>query len=304
MSDQSTPWRILTAVVVLLTIAVPAYVAYDIYGRGPIPEKRVELFQYAQIDPLRDLSTLGERASFSLRLEKQTINNLVIVRASLENKGGVPILPTDFYEKLSVSVDKPWKIVAVENRSIISPKIQLRWKRVSDSRFEAEPALLNPGDRVDTTIYLTNTEFSDGTSPERGWKEPDVKWDARIANLRGFSEAPDPLARFGGGFGIVVRLSGWALAFTLVAALLFQALYLHLLSRAGFLRDWRWPSISLVLGASMLAFAAAEGSATYLFPDYLTEMTGVDHWLNAPVIIVHALALFFLYWKARPRSSD
>jgi hypothetical protein len=74
MSDESTPWKIVAIVVALLTIAVPACVAYDIYGRGPIPEKRMELRQLTPINPLGDLSALGDKATFSLRIEKQTIN--------------------------------------------------------------------------------------------------------------------------------------------------------------------------------------------------------------------------------------
>jgi hypothetical protein len=211
-------------------------------------------------------------------------------------------LPTDFYENLSVTVDRPWKIIAVENKEFLSPEIRLRWKRVNDTRFEAEPVLLNPGDRVDPVVYLTDTEFVDMGSPTSaaGRKGPVLRWNARIANLRGFSDPPDLLANES---GIVVQLSGWALPFTLFAAVLFQALYMQLLSRAGFLPDWSWRSTSLVLCASLLAFAAAESSATYLFPNYLTRMTGVNHWLNAPWIVAHVFALLFLYWKARPRLS-
>jgi hypothetical protein len=81
MSGESTPWKILPVVVALLTMAVPAYVAYDIYGRGPIPEKRVELFQLTTINPLQDLSVLGERASFVLKYQNQIFENIVIANA-------------------------------------------------------------------------------------------------------------------------------------------------------------------------------------------------------------------------------
>ena len=299
MNDESAAWKILTLVVGLLTAAVPAYVAYDIYGRGSILEKRVELFQLTPINPLQDLSVLGERASFVLKYQKQTFKNIVIVGAWITNKGGVPVLPTDFYENLRVTVEKPWKIVAVENRGGFSPGIRVRWKRVNDTRFEAEPMLLNGGDRIDPLVYLTDTEFSDAASPSTttGRKEPIVKWNARIANLRGFSDPPNPFGN--DSLGIDIPLYGWALPFTLFAALLFLALYLKLLSRAGFLRHWNWPSISLVLCASFLAFTAAESSATYLFPNYITTANGVDHWLNAPWIVAHVLAVCVLYWQAR-----
>ena len=113
-------------------------------------------------------------------------------------------------------------------------------------------------------------------------------------------EPPSIMERLGRApSGIDVHLSGWALPFTIVAALLFQALYLHLLFRTGFLRDWTWRSITLVLGASLLSFAAAESSATYLFGSTLTELVGVNHWINAPWIVLHVGVLIFLYQKAR-----
>lgn len=150
---------ILTVVVSLITAAVPAYVAYDLWGRGSIPEKRVQLMRYSNIHPLRDLSALGDRVSIYIKVEDQTFDNLVIARAYLLNAGSSPILPSDFFENLSINVETPWKIVAVENGGFFRG-VTLKWKRISDTRFEAAPALLNPGDSVPVTIYLTDTRKS------------------------------------------------------------------------------------------------------------------------------------------------
>jgi hypothetical protein len=187
MSAEDRPWQVLSVVVVLLTAAVPAYVAYDIYSRGPAPEKRVELTRIGPIDPMKDLSALGNRVTLSLKVENQVMDNLVIAKAFLRNIGAVPILPSDYHEKLSITVNKPWKIVAVENSHDFFQAIELRWKRIANDKFEAEPALLNPGDNVSTNVYLTNTRFASASATE---KQPEarVEWNARITNLRGFIE--------------------------------------------------------------------------------------------------------------------
>jgi len=59
MSAENRLWQVLSIVVALLTAAVPAYVSYDVYRRGPAPEKRVELIRMPLIDPMGDLSALG-----------------------------------------------------------------------------------------------------------------------------------------------------------------------------------------------------------------------------------------------------
>jgi len=298
MSAESGFWKVITLMVILLTAVIPAYVAYDLYSRGsaPAPEKRVELLRLPPLNALWDISTEGNKVK--LTLNEQPLDNLFTVQAMIKNMGSVPILPSDYYEKLSVSVQEPWKIVNVDN-SFSKAFVQLHWKRVDDAKFEAEPALLNPGDIVYTKVYVTNTKLGSFSALEKS-NEPQVAWSARIVNLRAFSEPPSILERVQRKqFGIQVELSGWALPFTLVTALLFQALYLHLLSCAGFLRGWNWHTIALILCASLLGFAAAESIATYLFGNLRTEMFGVDHWVNAPWIIIHILVLWLLFWRGR-----
>jgi len=184
---------LLTLSAALLTAAVPAYVAYDLWGRGAVPEKRVELNEFLAINPIRDLSSLGDKVSLSFRMGDQTIDNLVIARAWLTNAGTSPILPSDFYQNISVNVEQPWKILAVEHEKTTSA-ISFKWKKINDTRFEAEPALLNPGDRIYTNIYLTNTQFKEATA-KKEYLDPNIVWNARIVNLRGFTTPPNDLDR-------------------------------------------------------------------------------------------------------------
>jgi len=162
--------------------------------------------------------------------------------------------------------------------------------------------LLNPGDVVSVNVYLTNTEYAGAGAKDKQLK-PDIEWKVRITNLSALSESPSERSLT--LFSIDVHLGDWSLAFTIIAALIFQALYLHLLSHAGLLRDWTWQSIALVLGASLLSFAAAESSATYLFGHPLGRMFGVNigvtHWLNAPWILLHVGILALLYRRTLQR---
>lgn len=165
----------------MLTAVIPAYVAYDIYRKGPAPEKRVEVTNYFYFSPMTDLSALGSKADLSLKIDGRTADNLLISRVSIRNAGSSPILPADYYERLGVAVRPPWKLLAVEcdTRS----RVRLNWKRLNDNKFEADAALLNPGDVVDLAVYFTNSDGRSALSTENGTNESPLEWSARIVNL-------------------------------------------------------------------------------------------------------------------------
>lgn len=302
MAVENKLWHILGIFVGLLTAFVPAYVSYDLYGRGTVPEKRLQLNNFATIAPLSDLSRLGDKVCLSVLVQGETINNLVISKAMLQNIGSNPVLPSDYSESISVNVRKPWKILSVENDQIQN-SIELKWKRISDVRFEAAPALLNPGDLVFTNVYLTDTSFG-GSSEDEKTLEVDVDWKARIVNMKDFLKAPPNPMEQAREMKISVALHDWSLFFTIGAAMLFLTLYLHLLALTGLLREIKGLSIFMVLGASFLSFAAAESMATYLFGTSFDILLfgkglGVNHLFNAPWIILHVVLIFGLYKKER-----
>jgi hypothetical protein len=302
MNAKSTSWKIIALVATLSTAAIPGYIAFDLYHRGPSPQKHVELTRVGPIDVLRDLSNLRS-STISITVGDETFNNLVISHTFLKNIGDAPIVPDDYHRNLSVSVTAPWRIVAVENQSDFSGAVLLEWRRISDTKFEAEPALFNPGDMIIASIYLTNTEFSTFKRGEES--NPELKWDTRITNLSHFYETPSFPTNIGTktSLPIIVHLVGWAVPFTIVVALSFQALYLHLLRRVGFLRSWGWKSIGFVLGTGLLSFSAAECVSTYVFPSIATVF-GVNHLINAPPIMIHAGVIGLLLWKVRSRSRE
>lgn len=303
MSTEDRFWQIILTVVGLLTAFVPAYVSYDLYGRGGLPERKIELEKMSVIDPLQDLSSIGNTVSLQIRSksESQELDNIFIAKVYLKNAGQSPILPSDYYEKISVNVKKPWKILAVGSGEQFR-NVNFKWNRVADERFEAVPALLNPGDMVSVNVYLTNTEYKIISSDKKR-EEPNIEWQARILNMTELTNAPVRSINFSSDrwWDVAsVNLSGIALPFTICIAMLFLALYLHLLSKVSIIVNMRGISIAIVLGVSFLSFAVAESMATYLFGSFLTKLFGgVNHWMNAPWIILHVIILIFLYVKGR-----
>ena len=235
-----------------------------------------------------------------LTVEGQPFKNLFITTAYFRNVGKSPIVAADYAEKLSASVSSPWKLVAVSNNKLLAgTAVPLIWKKASDTKFEAEPALLNPGDQVAAVAYTTNpTAEPFKESIEQ--PQSKVRWDAHIVNLRSFEEPPSPIDLAAANrAGVVVELAGWGLLFTIVCALIFEAIYLHLLFVARLVTGPEWRSVGLILLATLISFSAAESTSTYLFGSVSTAITGVNHALNAPFIIVHLIALIGLALKVR-----
>lgn len=304
MSAEERFWQVVIVLVGLLTVAAPAYVGYDLNQRGPASVKRVELREHSPIDLKGDLSLLGDQATLSIKIKDETLDNLVLKKTWFTNAGKSPILPEDFHENLRVETSKPWRIVAVENGNDFTDEVKLTWTKITDFRFEAKPTLLNPGDMASVVVYLTNTQSGSMRSDSRP-EALKLNWRARVTNLNELTKVPTSVTDPFNQWGFVVHLSGWGLFFTIFAALLFQALYLHLLSQAGYLRPIFSSSvIVVVLGTSLLSFAAAECVSYYLFPNYLSLLFGAKNYLmNGLIILGHIALIVWLYYRARVLSS-
>jgi len=299
MTLEERFWQFMLVLVGLISVAAPAYVAYDIYHRGPSSEKRVELFENSPIDLKTDLSDLGDEAKLLLNIKSETFDNLVIVKAGLKNAGASPILPADFIENLSISALRPWRIVAVENTKDLPDGIKIKWFKVNDNRFEAKPTLLNPGDSTNVVIYLTKLTpktYNELSQPVK------LTWDARVTNLPKLTRVESTYTIE--SHSLSVYLEGWGLAATILGALLFQALYLHLLSKAGYLRKvTSFSSLVMLLSTSLLSFAAAECITFYLFPTFVSILGNKNYLMNGTIIAVHIGLLIWLYRKSRGTAT-
>ena len=309
MKSSDIFWRIVGIFVSLITMAVPVYVTYDTLDKGKenipitIPEKKVVIDQYGRFNALHDLYAMEDSTRFSLTINDENVDNLFIFETTLKNVGKSPIVPDDFIEPLSVTVEKPWKILSVSNN--LSTDLKMSWIRINDNKYKAKPVLINPGDYISVNIYLTNTETSEIISIPKKEIEKMIKWDARIVNLRSFSKI-DYKSIFSSDeknespIKINVVHSGWSVIFILICIPLFLILYLHLLQKAGFLISWDSGSYILIFISCILSIAASDGIATYLFDNY----SDVYHWYNVPPIIIHSICLVYLWIKAKNNKTS
>lgn len=283
-------WKVIQLLVALATIATPVYMSYDALERGGIPEKNVELKEFEYINPLADISLLGDNAA-SVYIGKTKINNLLLRSAIITNIGRSPIVPNDYIEPIKIKITPPWNFVGF---SCDDSGVMLQSCKFIDAQTAVlSPILLNPGDKISMHIYVTNND----PSPDNKEIElPKITWSQRIINLRSFTIPPKHLEDKNIKWGISSHLDGYALLFTVGVAMLFQALYLHLLSQVNILNNWNLRSILIAVGASLLSITASESIATYFFKNDLTE-SGVDNWLNLPAIILHTLFIIYLYWR-------
>ena len=250
MPSTNLVWKIIGTATALVTAILPVYVSIDLWQRGQTPPKRVEIDRDEPVSPLRDLKSLGAQANFQLSIAGQSTNNLYIARARFVNKGQVPIVPSDFVEPLRVSVKPPWSILAVAN-SGERWNVTLKWKRVDEFTYEAEPTLLNPGDSAGGLVYLTRSaSASDSISRN------DIQWSARVVNLQYLEDRPTVYDRYveneSRKWGIQIELFGWSAIFVLCTSALFFGAYLCLLSRSKLLTDWSGRSIRVVPKACLI----------------------------------------------------
>jgi hypothetical protein len=83
---------------------------------------------------MRDLSALGQRATLSLKVDNDTLNDLVLAKVMLKNVGAAPIPPEDFRERLSVSVRLPARRPSVTDRvpsGVFVAQMGIRHQQVS-----------------------------------------------------------------------------------------------------------------------------------------------------------------------------
>src|SRR5208283_384539 len=143
-------WQALHVLAILVTAFVTLYGAF--YVPSAFTEKRLQRSLFFAGDVTSALSALGDRIKLSILIDNTPVNNLVLLIGSISNTGSVAIIPSDFYENLSINVDKEWKILLAKNST---GKEHPVWKKVNDQKFEASPELLNPGDSITVNVYAT-----------------------------------------------------------------------------------------------------------------------------------------------------
>ena len=230
------------------------------------------------------------------------VHNLRIVQATLKNTGATPILPADMIEPLSLRAEKNWRIVGIANQPLLRETApQLKWGRVDDGEFRSERALINPGDTVWATVYLSWA--GEGEPPAD--REQAVSWHARIANLRGIALDRNTLDESIRGNGpILVFLWGWGVPFILASFAIYCWLTVLLLARSGLMRPDRRGGLAAVPLTSLRNLAAAEAGATYVFGTNPYISLPISHWANLPPIVANVAMITGLLLTARHHRRE
>ena len=313
MNTETRVWSLVGVVIAVITMAVPVWVTYDIYGRGDLPEKQVELHKIGPINPLSDLSPLAKGTKLELTIGNQIYDNFVIEQFYIKNTGKSPIIPSDFFENLRVSVKKPWTIVAIKNRFISNEPISLEWQRLTPATFEAKPFLLNPGDNIGQTVYLTNLDTSDSPESTRiKYGDTQIDVTARIVNLKRFTKRPSILDRADDRKMALVYLSLSDVLFLLFVANLFLYWYARSIEKSGIAKFPSKMAFCYLILFAILSYSTAEVITYYLFGGDPTLETlfgrrlfqweaQIQNWL---ILIVHIIVSLYLYRRIRKRQSD
>ncbi|MEX0730258.1 MAG: hypothetical protein WED00_02785 [Aquisalimonadaceae bacterium] len=299
-----------------ITPVIGYYLDYYRFEMGPVPPKRVELDRIGPIDPLRDLASLREDASLRLIVGDQSYNNIRIWTFSLENIGKAPITPNDFVEPLSVYVDAPWQLIDIRNSSVKTRNISLNWQRVSKTKMAAIPFLLNPGDEVRQTVYLTADENLSAGRSSRGVNEDipskSLHVDARIINLSRFENAPTIWEEAKNMPRAFVYLTFPATIFLLIIAAVFMYIYVKLFVRSGVATRSGKGFLFGIVMLAILSFSTAEVVTYYIFggnPIYESILgkrlfewkAQIQNWI---VLALHVAAVSFLSVKTRKNDTQ
>jgi hypothetical protein len=297
MPFESRIWQALQIFAVLATAFVTLYAASHV--PGPFTEKHLQYTIPISTDVITTSEEFVDRMKISIIVDNTPVNNLVLSIASITNTGYVPIIPSDFYEKLSINVGKEWNILLVENTGGKSKPI---WTKVNNEKFEASPELLNPKDSINILLYATNTKLGHLTYEQSENLKP--FWTAHILNLESITQQPnvfaevnaDPMIKI---VPVAVQLYGTALVATLAATIFFMVIYIRLLYKLDVIRNSSWQSIVAIIVVAMISLTSSEAMTTYLFPSVLAKLGGVNHWFNIPFIVLNLVALVWLIWKTR-----
>jgi hypothetical protein len=308
MSWEERVWQALSILVAIIAPAITVLVTASHpqeQGNKAAPVRALQLSNDYTLNVMRDLDDLNPELAV---LEGQRVHNLAVSSATVTNVGTTPILPTDIHEPISVSIDAPWRILAILPEPI---GLKLNWARVSDQRFEAQPALINPGDSVWVRIYLENPTPADN----EGKFLLDVKprWEARIVNMQGFTARPKPdidsiLNGSRASGPINVFLDGREVAFVLAASAALMLSNLYLFLSIGLSRWPNWKVMLVFVSQALVSVSAAESMShlvfgpTFFFEDVTEGRLLWLNWLVVGVAVLLSMVLATLSWKARRRA--
>lgn len=287
MKIKKSYWKYIPVVVSIVSVVVSLYVPYDIYGKEN-QHHSLDIYHTSTSNPSSSLSSLGDE--LELKLNGSKIENLYIVRYVLINSGDTAILPSDYYEEISLSTIKPWKIIGVVNDNSFPESFELKWNRVSDEKYEITPVLVNSKDNVSISVYVSGGKTT---------KEEDIPlvWSARIKNLDDI-QLREYLMEIHLENGLLVVLSGLALPFTLCFFILLFFVQLFLSIKTKLICYQKIKSVLIVVFMSLLSISTGEILAFYISkPVTGTGFDGQGGVINGFILAIQVLFIVLLLMR-------
>ena len=293
---EDRAWKLLSVVVTLAGVVVPAAIALHLHNTGGQPEKLVTLDKLGPINPLLDLDPIAEDAELSLKIGDSELDNIEIWRFTLANKSPAAITKSDFSQPLRVETEAPWEIVGIEASRWDSGPIALIWTREDESAFVAEPFLMNPGDRVSQVVYVSATEETDDDSS--------ISIKARIENLKRFYPEDSILGR-----AVKPTIIDLSLREAILLVVIASAWLLWFLKTA---RGTRFQGTLSTVFLAALSYSIAEVTVYFIAGestsyervfgrDWFSVRAQFQNWL---VILVHISVCAYLLWQRRTKNCD
>jgi hypothetical protein len=101
-------WQALNVLAILIAPLVAVYAAFNL--PNSFTQKQLQSSRPISSDITSALSALGEKIKLSIIVDKIPVTNLILSNTKLVNTGSVAIIPSDYYDHLSINVEKQWKL--------------------------------------------------------------------------------------------------------------------------------------------------------------------------------------------------
>lgn len=294
MSWNDRTINTLNLIVALIAIGVTIILAVYTNSPGANAPKQLSAQFAGPTDPLSDLETSPADITVEMKSGGKPLQKIYLFQTSLKNTGTTPVLPGDFFGNIEITTSEPWAIVAVGNARRSGPQsLTVPWSKVSDVKVSAPPTLINPGDNLVVTVYVT--------APEKEvealkWDSPaPIRWNMRVVNMPAVAVELSPYQEFNSKQGpIIVYVWGWGVPFLAVMFLLSFWLHLTMAVQIKAIAESRVFLVSSALVSALISLCSADAITTYVFGLYPGLDVPVDHWANVPPIVLNMIVVSIL----------
>lgn len=284
---SESSWQVISITIGLFALLVSTYVAYDIFKKSNT-RKTFNIEERWAFDPLY----FGEKfeGRVKLTIDNEPVNSPIVYFYTITNDGNSSVLPSDFINPIQISIESPWKIHAVTSSNAYPDDLLIEWTQVSTNTFELNPTLLNPGDRFDVLILVSNNTCDNCESTDC-CSTPELTWNGRITFVDDIkvtypkSEAEETGL---GTFFLIVNHRGWELYWFAILSICLYTIGLAISIRNAYLSKLSVWQIILLICLMALSFASADIVIDALFKGIRQP------WIAWTVIVFFGIVILYL----------